>query len=570
MSIWELKKLKNYNGVQGPLLLVIMDGVGIYKNSSDGYFGNAFDLANTPTLDSLLYWEKINTTLKAHGTAVGLPSDEDMGNSEVGHNAIGAGRVFEQGAKLVNKAIEDKSIFNSKTWLEYIGDESHPGHILVLQDEKNDNSPAVHFIGLLSDGNVHSHIEHLLALLEKCFNVGVERVFVHILLDGRDVEERSAEKYIQQLENQLDKYRQQGRDYWIASGGGRMVITMDRYQANWSWVELGWKTHVLGEGRMFGTAIEAIKQYRKEHSGIIDQDLPPFVIKNSQEKPRGTINDDDVVIFFNFRGDRAIEISRAFTEENFNKFDRKRVPKVLYAGMMEYDGDLHIPNRYLVEPPAIEKTISEYLVHQNIMQYAISETQKFGHVTYFWNGNNSEKFDEKLEDWVEITSDRLPFEEVPQMKANQIAKSLIDAILSSKYKFLRVNFANGDMVGHTGNLQAAVMAMEAVDRNIGLLLKVIDRVGGTIVITADHGNCDQMFEVDKKSGKVKLKQNGKQMAKTSHTLNPVPFIVHGPDTPIYSLNENIKKPGLANIAATLMNLLGFEAPVDYLPSIIDI
>lgn len=557
-------------GVRGPLLLIVLDGIGLYKNRSEGYPGNALDWARTPTLDRLMVRENLFMRLKAHGTAVGMPSDQDMGNSEVGHNAIGAGRIFEQGAKLVNESLRSRSLFQGETWQKFIGSPEKPGHILEKQHSGNGHAgPAVHLIGLLSDGNVHSHINHLFALIDECDRVGVRKLFVHTLLDGRDVEEVSAERYINQLEAKLSEYRRRGRYYHIASGGGRMVITMDRYEANWEWVRLGWETHVLGQGRLFPDALTAINTYRSERKGVIDQDLPPFVIQAESGGPIGPIRDQDIVLFFNFRGDRAIEISRAFTEKNFDGFQRESMPEVLYAGMMEYDGDLHIPEYYLVDPPAIDRTISEYLVNNDVTQFALAETQKFGHMTYFWNGNNSVKFSEQLETWVEISSDQIPFEYAPQMKAVQVTDALIEALLSHRYKFLRVNYANGDMVGHTGDLAAAVQAVETVDRCLHSILAVSDRLDGTVIITADHGNCDQMLEIDKKTGQVRYDQAGLPMAKTSHTLSPVPFLIHGPDTHLFQVNRTINQPGLANIAATLCLLLGFQPPSLYEPPLIE-
>lgn len=555
---FELKK-GNF-AISGNLLMIILDGVGIYKGKEDGYPGNALELANAPAIKSLMKNGLIYTELKAHGTFVGLPSDEDMGNSEVGHNAFGAGRIFDQGTKLVSQAIASGKIFQDKDWKDF----------MVLAKDREKNS-SLHFIGLLSDGNVHSHIDHLLAMLEECGREGLGKVFVHTLLDGRDVEEVSAHKYISMLEEKMKDIDPTGEGYAIASGGGRMKVTMDRYEADWSMVELGWKTHVKGEGKYFSSAREALEKLRKENPGVIDQDLPAFVIARDG-KAVGPIEEDDIVIFYNFRGDRAIEISRAFTEKNFDKF--KRVPdvKVHYAGMMEYDGDLKIPPRFLVTPPQIRRTISEYLVHNGIRQYAISETQKFGHVTYFWNGNNSKKFDEELEDWQEIPSDVIPFEQKPRMKADEITDSLLGALDSGKYQFLRVNFANGDMVGHTGVLASSVNAVEAVDQNVSRLLEKARATNTTVIITADHGNCDQMFEVDK-SGNIKKNKDGSPMAKTSHTLNPVPFIVTGSDSDKWQLNRDIpkweKKPGIGNMASTILTLMGFVPPEDYLPSLIE-
>lgn len=335
-----------------------------------------------------------------------------------------------------------------------------------------------------------------------------------------------------------------------------MFITMDRYEANWGMVERGWKTHVLGEGRLFSSAREAIETLRGE-TGAIDQDLPAFVIAEDG-KPVGTIEDSDSVIFFNFRGDRAIEMSRAFEEEDFDKFDRVRWPRVVYTGMLEYDGDLHIPKRYLVEPPFIKNTMGEYMARTGVTQLAISETQKFGHVTYFWNGNNSGKFDEELETYIEIPSDIVPFEQRPWMKAAEITDKLIEMLATRKFTFARCNFANGDMVGHTGSFQAARIAVEAVDLCLGRILPVIEKLEGVALVTADHGNADEMYELDK-SGKPRLDEDGRIKAKTSHTLSRVPFIIFDPKNKgKYRLRQG--EFGLANIAATAVNLLGYEAP----------
>ncbi len=553
MSDFKLLPHPDFEGVKKPLVLMILDGVGMYRGEAQGYGGNAFDKARTPVLDALL-GGRLTTKLKAHGTAVGMPSDGDMGNSEIGHNALGAGRIFDQGAKLVQKAIESGELFEGKTWKEQV-------------ERVKTRKSALHFIGLLSDGNVHSHIEHLLAMISRADREGVEKLFVHPLLDGRDVDETSAHLYLDRLEKHLETFRKNGRSYHIASGGGRMGVTMDRYEADWSIVERGWTTHVKGEGQRFASAMEALESLRKDIPGVIDQDLPPFVIEGPDGGPIGPIVDGDAVIFFNFRGDRAIEISRAFTEENFDAFPRGELPDVLYAGMMEYDGDRHIPPRFLQEPPNIDRTLSEYLVHNGKRQFAISETQKFGHVTYFWNGNNSEKFDENLEDWMEIESDRIRFDKKPEMKAVEITREVIAAI-SKDYDFIRVNYANGDMVGHTGSLDAAVIAMETVDRCLGDVLDAVKAAGGTLVVTADHGNCDMMWEVNKKTGEVKADAEGRPAAKTAHTLNPVPLMLVTPDEERIGLRDDLDTPGLANVAATLLNLMGYAEPEGYRPGLL--
>ena len=559
-----LKKLPNYDGVKGPLVFVIMDGVGIFKGSKEGYPGNAYEAADPKTLHSLIDNEKISTRLQAHGTAVGMPSDADQGNSEVGHNAMGAGRVFDQGASLVAKAIAEKKIYEGEGWKKIMGN--------ALT-----NKAPIHFIGLLSDGNVHSNIAHLIAMIGECDEKGVEQVYVHTLLDGRDVPPLSALRYIGELEDYLWSLRRQAeasgktRKYFIASGGGRMVTTMDRYEADWTIVERGYNAHVLGEGAKFPNAMEAIKELRVS-SKQDDQYLPAFVVSdpNDPTKPLTTINDGDSVVFFNFRGDRALEISRALTEENFKGFNRKRFPKVVYAGMMEYDGDTHMPPVYLVSPPQIDRTVSEYLSRNKVSQFAISETQKFGHVTYFWNGNNSSKFDDQLETWQEIESDKIPFDQAPRMKAIEVATALVAAIKSGKYKFLRCNLANGDMVGHTGSMAAATEAVKAVDEAVAMIYAATKEMGGTLVLTADHGNCEQMISCNKKTGEPEMGAGGQYKQLTSHTLNPVPFVIAGPDTARYELATTSNKPGLGNIASTLLALLGFEKPEGYFDSLISI
>ena len=549
----KLVKNKQFAGVKGPLLTIVMDGVGLAPDT----VSNAVKSAYTPNLDRLMENYPM-VSLKAHGTAVGLPSDDDMGNSEVGHNALGAGQVFAQGAKLVSNSIESGKMFASDTWKE------------LIANVKATNG-TLHFLGLFSDGNVHSHIDHLKAMLTQAKKEGVGRVRVHILLDGRDVGETSALDYVLPFEAFLDGLRAPDFDICIASGGGRMQITMDRYEANWAMVEAGWKTHVLGEGRQFASAAEAIETYRKELH-VIDQDLPAFVIAKN-EKPVGTVEDGDSVIFYNFRGDRSIEISKTFDapEGAFDKFDRVRVPKVKFAGMLEYDGDLHIPKKYLVSPPEITNTMGEYLAGTGISVLAMSETQKYGHVTYFWNGNKSGKFDEKLETYIEIPSDVVPFEQRPWMKCAEITDQLIECLKSGKYKVLRVNFPNGDMVGHTGSLAATRCSMEALDLQLGRILPVVDELGGVAIITADHGNADEMFEMDKKTGLPKVGKDGKMKAKTSHTLNPVPCIIYDNTDAKnhYTVKQN-GKFGLSNVAATTVNLLGYDAPEMWDESIIEL
>jgi 2,3-bisphosphoglycerate-independent phosphoglycerate mutase len=544
-----LQKLASFAGIQGPVVTIIMDGYGIPKSDA----GSAIAAARKPTLDRL-FANYPNITLRAHGTAVGMPSDDDMGNSEVGHNAIGAGQVYSQGAALVADAIASGAIWQGEAWQQIVaGAKAGRG--------------VIHFIGLFSDGNVHSHIDHLKAMVLRAKEEGVKAVRIHALLDGRDVPETSALDYVEPFEAFLADASAGGFDARIASGGGRMNITMDRYDANWSMVDKGWHTHVLGEGDQFPSASAAIRALREKFPGTIDQDLPPFVVA-SDGKPVGTVEDGDSVVFYNFRGDRAIEITRAFEEEGFSKFDRVRVPKVTYAGMLQYDGDLKLPKRFLVNPPVILDTTGEWFSKGGIKQFACSETQKFGHVTYFWNGNRSGKFDG--ETYQEVPSDVVPFEQRPWMKAAEIADAMIAALNSGKYKTLRCNFANGDMVGHTGNFRAATMAVEAVDLALTRILPVIDALGGVALITADHGNADEMYELDKKTKQPAQNKDGSFKAKTAHTLNPVPLILYDNVTGGKLGLRQTATAGLSNIAATTANLLGLEKHAKWDESLLEI
>ena len=519
-----------------PVVLVVMDGVG----ETPEELGNMVKKATTPTLNELKEtcpWQII----KAHGTAVGLPSDDDMGNSEVGHNALGCGQIYSQGAKLVNESIESGKIYTSDAWKNLVSD-------------LKDNGATLHFIGLLSDGNVHSNISHLIAMLKEAKKEGVKRVRCHILLDGRDVPATSALEYVQELEDVLASLNDADFDGKIASGGGRMTITMDRYQANWPMVKAGWDTHVHGIGRQFATAKEAIETFRAE-TGVIDQDLPAFVIAENG-KPVGKMEDGDSVILFNFRGDRAQEISMAFDgDSSFDKFDRGEMPKVKYAGMLQYDGDLCIPKSFLVNPPEIRNTLTELLVANGVNEFACSETQKFGHVTYFWNGNRSEKFSEELETWVEVPSDVRSFDECPWMKATEITDLVVDAIKSGKYGFIRCNYPNGDMVGHTGVIPAVISAMESVDEAVGRVMEAADKYGYTLLVTADHGNADQMTETKK----------GKTSIRTAHSLNPVPFIIYDKDNKFQIKDGHY---GLANVAPTIVTMMGLQTPDCWQPSMI--
>ena len=520
----KLPPLPSAPSLDGPVVLCILDGVGLGDHGP----GDAVWHARTPTLDRLMA-EHPWVPIAAHGRAVGLPSDQDMGNSEVGHNALGAGRVFDQGAKLVDLALADGSAFGTTwDWLTAEG--------------------TLHLLGLLSDGNVHSHVEHLLALVARAASDGVERLRVHMLTDGRDVPERSALPYVERLEAALAAT---GLDYRIASGGGRMRITMDRYEAEWDMVLRGWDCHVHGVGRPFRSAAEAITRLYEEDPSTDDQWLPAFVIVEDGE-PVGRVRDGDGVLFFNFRGDRGIEISRAF--EGRAPIERGDAPEVRYAGMMQYDGDDLVPRRYLVEPPAIDRTVGEHLAANGRRSFAISETQKYGHVTYFFNGNKSGLVDAEREAYEEIPSDVIPFDQAPEMKARAITARAVEAIGSGRWDHVRLNLANGDMVGHTGDFEATVRAVEVVDACVGALERATLEAGGVLIVTADHGNADDMLQKDGVT------------PRTSHSLNPVPFVLVDPSGR-WALAE-LEAPGLANAGAALLALAGLQPPDDYVPSLV--
>ncbi|MBO4351750.1 MAG: 2,3-bisphosphoglycerate-independent phosphoglycerate mutase [Proteobacteria bacterium] len=544
-------KKSNVAGPKGPVFMIVLDGVGEgRKDESDAVF-----MARTPVFDML---DKVaqKTFLFAHGTHVGMPSDSDMGNSEVGHNALGAGRVFAQGARLVEEAVSSGRLYESDTWK------------WLLEKPVNDGK-TLHFMGLLSDGNVHSHIDHLLSMIRHADASGVRSLCVHTLLDGRDVGATTGLIYIDQLEAALAEINAKGnRDYRIASGGGRMITTMDRYEADWRIVERGWHAHVLGDARAFASAREAIETFRAEEEGISDQNLPPFVVVRNG-KPAGTIEDGDSVIMYNFRGDRAIEISRAFDSDSFDKFDRVRRPDVRYAGMMEYDGDAHIPSHYLVAPPAIDRTMGEYCCATGLRTLAAAETQKFGHVTYFWNGNRSGYFDEKLEKYIEVESDRVDFSQRPWMKCAEVTDAVIAELDAHHYDIVRINYANGDMVGHTGNLEATIIAVEAVNLALGRLLEKVKAMGGVAIITADHGNADEMYQYNKKKGDFVRDAEGNPVPLTSHTLNRVPCWLYDPCNQMnWKIDDSVSPKRLSNLAATAMKLMGYEPPADYDPAII--
>lgn len=533
--------------------MIVLDGWG--EASPDKF--NCIHVAETPTMDSLKNGAPDKWRLvRAHGTAVGLPTEDDMGNSEVGHNALGAGRIYAQGAKLVDAALESGKIYEDE------------GFNYIKESFANNT---LHLIGLMSDGGVHSRLDQVQLLLKGASERGAKKIRVHVLTDGRDVLDGSSVGFAETLENELSELRKKGIDAQVASGGGRMYVTMDRYENDWEVVKRGWDAQVLGEApHKFNNVVEAVKTLR-EVPGSNDQYLPPFVIVDESGKPVGPIVDGDAVVTFNFRADRMTMLAQALEYEKFDKFDRVRVPKIRYAGMLQYDGELKLPNHYLVSPPLIDRTSGEYLVHNGVRTFACSETVKFGHVTFFWNGNRSGYFNAELEEYVEIPSDSgITFNVQPKMKALEIGEKARDAILSGRFDQVRVNIPNGDMVGHTGDVEATVVACKAADEAVKMILDAVEQVGGIYVVTADHGNAEDMVKRNKK-GEPALDKDGNVQILTSHTLQPVPIAIGGPGlTEGVKFRKDVPSGGLANVAATVMNLHGFVAPDDYETTLIEV
>ncbi|KAH7816109.1 2,3-bisphosphoglycerate independent phosphoglycerate mutase (iPGM) [Monocercomonoides exilis] len=547
---------------EGPIVLCILDGYGLGKDDPSA---NPIVAAHPTYINDLIEKSKsagLYKQIRAHGPAVGLPSESDMGNSEVGHNAMGAGQIYSQGTMLVDESFKTGRMFKTENWKTVVG-------------ETASHSGTLHMFGLLSDGNIHSHIGQVEQLIDGAVETGIKTLRIHVLLDGRDVPPESGLKYIDMIEAKLASLAAKGVDAKIASGGGRMYVTMDRYNSDWNIVRRGWNSMVHGiveEADIsdkykgyYHSAREAIEACRAAFPDKKDQYNLPFVIVDEAGSPIGKMKDGDAVINWNFRGDRAIQISKAFElpDTEFTFFDRGTKPKVRYAGLLEYDTEVHIPSQFLVPPPEISHTLSQYLLASGVPSYAIAETHKFGHVTFFWNGNKSGYIDEAHELYEVVPS--LPNSETethPEMKAKEVTDKLVAALESKKYRFLRVNYANGDMVGHTGNFDSCVKCVQCLDREIARLDAAVRAQNGILIITADHGNVE---DKDHKG------------SKTSHTCAPVLFSVTDytykgeytliPDT-VKPDGEGKEGSGLSNIAATVMNLLGFEAPDVYRKSMI--
>ena len=520
----------NYNG---PVVLAVLDGVGLRREIA----GNAVKQAHTEFLNFAVANYK-TTALAASGEAVGILADS-MGNSEVGHNALGSGQIIKQGISSINDAISSGAIWETPTWKDIIS-------------RLKENNSTLHFSGIFSDGNVHSSIYHLERMIEQAHAEGIKRIRVHLVLDGRDTPPQSCLQYIGELEAFFASFPDHP-DYRIASGGGRMVFVADRYESDWSVVKAGWDAIVNGMApHQFTSATAAINTFREKDPNIQDQYIPPFVIfENGQ--PVGLVKNGDCFIYYDFRADRAIEIAQAFTYEDFpffervyyddegNKIDGK--PDVYFAGLTEYNSDTHVPEHRLVEPITIKNTLNKLLCEHNISQLAVSETVKFGHITYYFNGNSYEKT--KGEEHIEIPSDTMPFDTRPWMKSAEITDAVINNL--GQFKFIRVNYPGGDMVGHFAELEPTITAIESIDIQLARIAKEVDRLGGVLIITADHGNAEELMDQDGKS-------------KTAHTTNPVPFIIYDntDNRNLYEL-QNLPDAGISNVAPTIANLLGIDS-----------
>ena len=536
------QKLAEHFKGRGPLINIVLDGWGIGAHDE----GDAIFQARKPVMDRLLR-DFPNSTILTHGPYVGLPSPKDIGGSEVGHLTLGAGRIFPQGPTRIKESI-DRGEFQK-------------GEVLnELISRCSGNGAALHLLGLLSDGNVHSHTDHFYAVIEYARARGVRRLYVHALLDGRDVPYQSALTYVEPMEERLRQIslRQPGFDYAIASGGGREAITMDRDQ-NWDRVKRGWDVHVHGEGAAtFPTAKAAVESFRKRAPDGVDQDLPPFVIVRDNA-PAGAMQDGDSVICMNFRGDRAIEFSQAMVLDNFPHFDRGRRPKVLYAGMMVYDEDTDLPPKRLMGTAKVADPFGKRVLEMGLTQFRLAETQKYAHVTFFFNGGYREPLDPKRETYHLIPSDKIDsFARAPAMKAKEIGDQAVEFIRGGKHEFGLINFANTDMVGHTGESAAAALAAEAVDTALGRIVAAIEAAKGFLLITADHGNADEMISLNPKTGR--------REPNTRHSLNPVPVILVDP---LYKPGdyralggEGEKALTLSRVAATNFLLLGRRPPSD--------
>ena len=495
-------------------MLMILDGFGNNPNKN----GNAIEMAEMPNINKL---KKIcpMTEIYTSGLAVGLPEGQ-MGNSEVGHTNIGAGRVVYQELTRITKTIEDGDFFSIPEFTE------------AIENCKKNNSK-LHIMGLLSDGGVHSHIRHLYALLELAKRKDFENVFIHCFLDGRDTPPASAETYIMKLN---EKIQEKGVGK-IATISGRFY-SMDR-DKRWERVKKSYDMLVNGIGNKATSAIAAIENsYQKE---VFDEFVEPTIICN-EEEPVAKIEKNDSVIFFNFRPDRAREITRTLVDKEFEAFETKKDLNLYYVCFTQYDEEM--PNvKIAFKPTALKNTFGEYISNKGLTQLRIAETEKYAHVTFFFNGGEEKQY--KGEDRILVPSPKVEtYDMKPEMSAYEVTDKVCEALENDKYDVVILNFANTDMVGHTGSLQAAIKAVEAVDKCVGKIVKIIEEKQGNLLITADHGNAEQM--IDYKTGE----------PHTAHTTNPVPIILVTANKE-YKLKENGK---LADLAPTMLDLMGIKQP----------
>ena len=503
---------------KNPIALIILDGFGI----NDSTVGNAIKAAKTPNIDSY-FANNPNTILYASGMAVGLP-DGQMGNSEVGHTNIGAGRVVYQELTRITKSITDGDFFSNETLMS-----------AIENCKKNDS--ALHFVGLLSDGGVHSHIEHLFGLIDLAKKNGLTKVFVHPIMDGRDVSPTSGIDFIKALSEKLSA--SVGK---IATVSGR-YYAMDR-DNNWDRVVKAYNAMVNNEGEMVEDVVSAMeKSYvTKDENGalITDEFIRPMVVCENGT-PVGKISANDSIVCFNFRPDRAREITRTFVDPDFTGFEREMMP-LYYVCMTQYDASM--PNvNVAFKPQSLKNTFGEYIASKGLTQLRIAETEKYAHVTFFFNGGVEDVYEG--EDRKLIASPKVAtYDMQPEMSAYLVADACVELINEDKYDCIILNFANCDMVGHTGVFEAAVKAVEAVDECLGKVVDAVMAKGGKVLITADHGNADKMFEEDTKD------------VFTAHTTNPVPLIVMGAG------DVELQKGKLCDLTPTMLDLMNLEKPAE--------
>ena len=494
-------------------LLMIMDGVGL----NDEEKGNAFKLANTPNLDRLTI-KYPNTHIKTSGMAVGLPEGQ-MGNSEVGHTNIGAGRIVYQELTRITKEIEDGNFFSNEALLD------------AMQKVKENNS-TLHIVGLLSDGGVHSHINHLFGLLEMAKREEVENVYVHAILDGRDTPPTSAVDYVKQLEEKMKEL-----------GIGKIATLSGRYYAmdrdnRWERVKMAYDAMAFGKGQEFRIAQKAIETSYEAQE--FDEFVKPVVITDSEDEPLTTVSDNDSIIYFNFIPDRARELTKAFKLEGFDGFETKDIKNLTFVTMTQYDESIkNVEVAY--KPQVLVNTFGEYISKKGYTQLRTAETEKYAHVTFFFNGGKEEPYEG--ESRILVNSPKVAtYDLQPEMSAYEVTDNVVKAIENKEYDVIIMNYANGDMVGHTGNLEKTIEAVEALDECVGRVISKIEEVGGEALITADHGNCELM--VDLKTGE----------PITSHSTYDVPLIV------VSDRIKTLNSGRLCDLTPTLLTMMGEEIP----------